>query len=56
MRIPFLIVGGGIGGLATALALSRTGCSVHLIEKDDEFGEIGAGLQLAPNASRMLNV
>jgi 3-hydroxybenzoate 6-monooxygenase len=55
MRIPFLIVGGGIGGLATALALSRTGRSVHLIEKDDEFGEIGAGLQLAPNASRMLD-
>ena len=55
MRIPFLIVGGGIGGLATALALSQTGRTVHLIEKDDEFGEIGAGLQLAPNASRTLD-
>ncbi len=54
MRVLFLIVGGGIGGLATALALSRTGRAVHLIEKDNEFGEIGAGLQLAPNASRML--
>jgi 3-hydroxybenzoate 6-monooxygenase len=52
--IPFLIVGGGIGGLATALALSLKGYPVHLIEKDCEFGEIGAGLQLAPNASRML--
>lgn len=55
MRISFLVVGGGIGGLATALALSRTGRAVHLIEKDDEFEEIGAGLQLAPNASRMLD-
>jgi 3-hydroxybenzoate 6-monooxygenase len=55
MRIPFLIVGGGIGGLAAALALSRKGRRVHLIEKDDEFGEIGAGLQLAPNASRVLD-
>jgi salicylate hydroxylase len=55
MRTPFLIVGGGIGGLATALALSRTSRDVHLIEKDDEFKEIGAGLQLAPNASRMLD-
>ena len=54
-KIPFLIVGGGIGGLATALALSRKGRLVHLLEKDDEFGEIGAGLQLAPNASRMLD-
>jgi 3-hydroxybenzoate 6-monooxygenase len=55
MRISFLVVGGGIGGLATALALSRTGRAVHLIERDDEFEEIGAGLQLAPNASRMLD-
>ena len=55
MRIPFLIVGGGIGGLATALALSRTGRDVHLIEKEDEFKEIGAGLQLAPNASSVLD-
>jgi 3-hydroxybenzoate 6-monooxygenase len=52
--IPFLVVGGGIGGLATALALSRKRYPVHVIEKDNEFGEIGAGLQLAPNASGML--
>ncbi|MHB8599485.1 MAG: FAD-dependent oxidoreductase [Ktedonobacteraceae bacterium] len=53
--IPFLIVGGGIGGLATALALSRRGYPVHLIEKAHEFGEIGAGIQIAPNGSRMLD-
>jgi 2-polyprenyl-6-methoxyphenol hydroxylase-like FAD-dependent oxidoreductase len=54
-RIPFLIVGGGIGGLATALALSRRGYPVHLIEKAHEFGEIGAGIQIAPNGSCMLD-
>ena len=54
-RIPFLIVGGGIGGLTTALALSRKGYSAHVIEKAHEFGEIGAGIQIAPNGSRMLD-
>jgi len=50
-----LIVGGGIGGLATALAAARAGRTVHVIEKSPEFTEIGAGLQLAPNATRMLD-
>ena len=54
-RIPFLVIGGGIGGLATALALSRKGFSVHLIERASEFGELGAGIQIAPNGSRMLD-
>ncbi len=54
-RIPFLIVGGGIGGLATALAASRAGYPAHVIEKAEEFTEIGAVLQLAPNATRMLD-
>ena len=54
-RIPFLIIGGGIGGLTTALALSRKGYPVHLIEKAHEFGEIGAGIQIAPNGSRALD-
>src|SRR6476660_3508327 len=49
-----LVVGGGIGGLATALAAARAGRTVHVIEKSPEFTEIGAGLQLAPNATRML--
>lgn len=53
-RIETLIVGGGIGGLATALALSKAGRSVHVLERSAEFGEIGAGLQLAPNATRIL--
>src|SRR5512146_1711787 len=54
-RIPFLIVGGGIGGLATALALARRGFPVHVMEQASEFGEIGAGIQLAPNASSVLD-
>jgi 2-polyprenyl-6-methoxyphenol hydroxylase-like FAD-dependent oxidoreductase len=54
-RIPLLIVGGGIGGLATALAASQAGYPAHVIEKAEEFTEIGAGLQLAPNATRMLD-
>jgi len=54
-RLPTLIVGGGIGGLATALALSRSGRPVHVVEKAADFGEIGAGLQLAPNAMAVLD-
>jgi salicylate hydroxylase len=54
-RIPILIAGGGIGGLAAALALSRAGLPAHVLEKSGEFAEIGAGLQLAPNATRMLD-
>lgn len=49
-----VIVGGGIGGLATALALTRGGRSVRLLEQADSFGEVGAGLQLGPNATRVL--
>lgn len=54
-RLPFLIVGGGIGGLTTALALSRRGYRVHVLEQASVFGEIGAGIQLAPNASSVLD-
>jgi 2-polyprenyl-6-methoxyphenol hydroxylase-like FAD-dependent oxidoreductase len=54
-RLPTLVVGGGIGGLATALALARAGRPAHVIEKSAEFGEIGAGLQLAPNAMHVLD-
>jgi salicylate hydroxylase len=49
-----LIAGGGIGGLAAALAVARTGRRAHVLEKAPQFGEIGAGLQLAPNASHAL--
>jgi 2-polyprenyl-6-methoxyphenol hydroxylase-like FAD-dependent oxidoreductase len=54
-RFPTAIVGGGIGGLTAALALSRAGRAVHVVEKAADFGEIGAGLQLAPNALHVLD-
>jgi 2-polyprenyl-6-methoxyphenol hydroxylase-like FAD-dependent oxidoreductase len=50
-----LIGGGGLGGLAAALALSRKGIASHVVEKARQFGEIGAGLQIAPNAARILD-
>lgn len=50
---PFIIIGGGIGGLACALALSRKGFHSILLEQAAEFGEIGAGIQLGPNVFRM---
>jgi salicylate hydroxylase len=52
-RAPVLVVGGGIGGLGTALALSRKGIPVHVIEQAPELKEIGAGIQLGPNVFRM---
>jgi len=51
---PVLIAGGGIGGLATALALSRGGHRVRVLEQASRFVEVGAGVQLAPNATRAL--
>jgi salicylate hydroxylase len=54
-RTEILVVGGGIGGLAIALGLARRGRAVHVIERAPEFVEIGAGIQLAPNASWALD-
>jgi salicylate hydroxylase len=49
-KLPVLIAGGGIGGLAAALALTRQGFHVKVLEQAPEIGEIGAGIQLGPNA------
>ena len=54
MAPSIAIVGAGIGGLAAALALARKGFSVTLIERRTGFDEAGAGIQLSPNASRIL--
>ncbi|WP_036505681.1 FAD-dependent oxidoreductase [Nocardia aobensis] len=49
-----VIAGGGIGGLSTAFALSRLGLRVRVLERAERFGEVGAGIQLAPNCTRIL--
>ena len=54
-RLPeTLIVGGGIGGLSAALCLARRGATVSVLERSKSFAEVGAGIQLAPNATRIL--
>ncbi|GAB3626626.1 salicylate hydroxylase [Pandoraea terrae] len=50
-----IIVGGGIGGLAAALALARQGVRIELLEQAEKIGEIGAGIQLAANAFAALD-
>jgi len=54
--LPFLIAGGGIGGLAAALVLAQDGHQVTVLEQSAAFGEIGAGIQLGPNAFKMFDV
>ena len=49
-ELPVIVAGGGIGGLAAALALVRQGFQVTVLEQAPEIGEIGAGIQLGPNA------
>jgi len=53
---PVLVLGGGIGGLAAALALAQKGCAVRLFEQGSELKEIGAGIQLGPNVYHMFEV
>lgn len=50
-----IVVGGGIGGLGAAYALSRRGLAVRVLERASAFGEVGAGIQLAPNCTRILD-
>jgi salicylate hydroxylase len=52
---PVIVAGGGIGGLAAALALARKGFRSVVLEQAPEFGEIGAGIQIAPNAWHALD-
>ena len=54
MPARILVAGGGIGGLASALALSRRGHRIEVLEQADAFHEIGAGVQLGPNTTRRL--
>ena len=54
MDDPILIAGGGIGGLITALALAKAGWNSHILESHEVFSEAGAGIELTPNAVRVL--
>ncbi|HSV24615.1 MAG TPA: FAD-dependent monooxygenase [Xanthobacteraceae bacterium] len=49
------VIGGGIGGLAAALCLLKAGFDVHVYEQAKALGEIGAGINIGPNASRILH-
>lgn len=49
-----VVSGGGIGGLAAALACTRRGVSVQLIERAAQLSEVGAGIQIGPNVTRIL--
>jgi salicylate hydroxylase len=55
MASEILVAGGGIGGLAAAVACARVGCRVRVLEQAPAFSEVGAGIQLGPNASRILS-
>jgi salicylate hydroxylase len=54
-NVDVIVIGGGISGLANGVALSRQGLQVRILERAPEFGEVGAGLQLAPNCTRILD-
>ncbi len=49
-----VVVGGGIGGLVTTLALLKQGMDVDVYEQSTQLGEVGAGIQISPNGTRVL--
>ncbi|MEI7755773.1 MAG: NAD(P)-binding protein, partial [Actinomycetota bacterium] len=51
----FGIVGGGIGGLTAALVIAHRGHDVAVFERASAFREVGAGVQISPNAGRVLH-
>ena len=52
-RLAILIIGGGIGGVATALALGKQGRRVQLFEQANQIGAIGYGVEIGPNVMPM---
>lgn len=54
-RLRCVIAGAGLGGMSAAIALRRAGHEVIVLEQADELGTVGAGIQMAPNASRLLD-
>ena len=55
MSEKVLIAGGGIAGLATGLALARAHADVQILERAPALTEVGAGVQLGPNVTRILD-
>ena len=54
LETEWTVLGGGIGGMAAALSLARQGCAVQVLEQAEAFSEVGAGVQLGPNVTRLL--
>ena len=54
-RLKILVVGGGIGGLTAALSLAKRGHEITVFEQAATFGEVGAGIQMSPNCTRVLH-
>jgi len=52
--LKVIIVGAGIAGLASAIGLKKAGHDVVLLEQVHEIAEVGAGIQMAPNAARIM--
>ncbi len=55
MSVRVLVAGGGIGGLTAALSLAKRGFEVSVFEQASQFTEVGAGIQLSPNCTRVLH-
>ncbi|PLB39666.1 FAD/NAD(P)-binding domain-containing protein [Aspergillus candidus] len=53
-KLEIIVVGAGLGGLATAVALKTHGHSVTIYEQTPELGEVGAGIQIPPNSTKLL--
>ncbi|KIM92686.1 hypothetical protein OIDMADRAFT_139218 [Oidiodendron maius Zn] len=53
--VDVVIVGAGLGGLAAAIAITRAGHRVTIVERAPELGEVGAGIQVPPNSARILD-
>lgn len=54
-EISVIVVGGGLAGLAAAHCIASAGQTVTVLEKEDSIREVGAGIQITPNVSRLLN-
>jgi salicylate hydroxylase len=55
LQLTFIVCGAGLGGLATAIALRRSGQNVIVLEAAKELNEVGAGIQVPPNTSRLID-